>query len=147
MHDVTWKFYVFQFLQIFQIELQNQNRAKYTKYLPIPFLLSFVNGPLRSPIALALLKKINAYFWGSLIRREALKFEDCRYESLQHGLARGHSYWRNVKWFPWKVGEHEISVENHDAKRSGFQLIECSPNLSSVYIRLCKHGNHFTFLF
>ena len=104
MHDVTWKFYVFQFLQIFQIELQNQNRAKYTKYLPIPFLLSFVNGPLRSPIALALMKKINAYFWGSLIRREALKFEDCRYESLQHGLARGHLYWRNVKWFPWKVG-------------------------------------------
>ena len=39
-----------------------------------------------------------------------------------------------------------ISVGNHDAKRSGFQLIECSPNLPSVYIRLCKHGNHFTFL-
>ena len=25
-------------------------------------------------------------------------------------------------------------------------LISCSPNLPSVYIRLCKHGNHFTFL-
>ena len=41
MHDVTWKFYVFQFLQIFQIELQNQNRAKYTKYLrEWPFALT-----------------------------------------------------------------------------------------------------------
>ena len=70
-----------------------------------------------------------------------------------------------------------ISVGNHDAKRSGFQLIEicfrsfnitrsllncplscldfaswfpthisCSPNLPSVYIRVCKHGNHFKFL-
>ena len=28
-----------------------------------------------------------------------------------------------------RLGEHEISVGNHDAKRSGFQLIECSPNL------------------
>ena len=28
-----------------------------------------------------------------------------------------------------------MCVGNHDAKRSGFQLIE-----------LCKHGNHFTFL-
>ena len=27
------------------------------------------------------------------------------------------------------MGEHEISVGNHEAKRSGFQLIECSPNL------------------
>ena len=44
------------------------------------------------------------------------------------------------------MGEHEISVGNHDAKRSGFQLIECSPNLPRVYIRLCKRGNHFTFL-
>ena len=42
--------------------------------------------------------------------------------------------------------DNEISVGNHDTKRSGFQLIECSPNLPSVYIRLCKHGNHFTFL-
>ena len=25
-------------------------------------------------------------------------------------------------------------------------LISCSPNLPRVYIRLCKHGNHFTFL-
>ena len=25
-------------------------------------------------------------------------------------------------------------------------LILCSPNLPRVYIRLCKHGNHFTFL-
>ena len=25
-------------------------------------------------------------------------------------------------------------------------LISCSPNLLRVYIRLCKHGNHFTFL-
>ena len=25
-------------------------------------------------------------------------------------------------------------------------LISCSPNLPHVYIRLCKHGNHFTFL-
>ena len=25
-------------------------------------------------------------------------------------------------------------------------LISCSPNLQCVYIRLCKHGNHFTFL-
>ena len=25
-------------------------------------------------------------------------------------------------------------------------LISCSPNLTRVYIRLCKHGNHFTFL-
>ena len=25
-------------------------------------------------------------------------------------------------------------------------LISCSPNLPSVYIRLCKHGNHFKFL-
>ena len=25
-------------------------------------------------------------------------------------------------------------------------LISCSPNLSRVYIRLCEHGNHFTFL-
>ena len=38
------------------------------------------------------------------------------------------------------------SLGNHDAKWSGFQLIECSPNLLGVYIRLCKHGNHFTFL-
>ena len=30
--------------------------------------------------------------------------------------------------------------------RRGFQLIECSPNFPRVYIRLCKHGNHFTFL-
>ena len=44
----------------------------------------------------------------------------------------------------WEVGG--ISVGNHDAKRSVFQLIECSPNLPNVYIRLCKHGNHFTFL-
>ena len=29
----------------------------------------------------------------------------------------------------------------------GFQLIKCSPNLPSVYIRLCKHGNHFTFFY
>ena len=27
-----------------------------------------------------------------------------------------------------RLGEHEISVGHHDAKRSGFQLIECSPN-------------------
>ena len=33
-----------------------------------------------------------------------------------------------------------------DASRRGFQLIECSPNLPCVYIRLCKRGNHFTFL-
>ena len=26
-------------------------------------------------------------------------------------------------------------------------LISCSPNLPSVYIRLCKHGNHFTFFY
>ena len=45
-----------------------------------------------------------------------------------------------------RLGEHDIRVENHDAKRSGFQLIECSPNLPGVYIRLCKHGNHFKFL-
>ena len=25
-------------------------------------------------------------------------------------------------------------------------LISCSPNLPRIYIRLCKHGNHFTFL-
>ena len=25
-------------------------------------------------------------------------------------------------------------------------LISCSPNLLRVYIRLCKHRNHFTFL-
>ena len=25
-------------------------------------------------------------------------------------------------------------------------LISCSPNLPRVYIRLCKHGNHFIFL-
>ena len=25
-------------------------------------------------------------------------------------------------------------------------LISCFPNLPCVYIRLCKHGNHFTFL-
>ena len=25
-------------------------------------------------------------------------------------------------------------------------LISCSPNLPRAYIRLCKHGNHFTFL-
>ena len=25
-------------------------------------------------------------------------------------------------------------------------LIACSPNLPRVYIKLCKHGNHFTFL-
>ena len=25
-------------------------------------------------------------------------------------------------------------------------LISCSPNLPCIYIRLCKHGNHFTFL-
>ena len=42
--------------------------------------------------------------------------------------------------------DNEISVGNHDTKRSGFQLIECSPNLPSVYIKQCKHGNHFTFL-
>ena len=34
-----------------------------------------------------------------------------------------------------RLGEHKISVGNHDAKQSGFQLIE-----------LYKHGNHFTFL-
>ncbi|CAH3114775.1 unnamed protein product [Pocillopora meandrina] len=28
-----------------------------------------------------------------------------------------------------RLGEHDIRVGNHDAKRSGFQLIECSPNL------------------
>ena len=33
-----------------------------------------------------------------------------------------------------------------EAWKSGFQLMECSPYLPSVYIRLCKHGNHFTFL-
>ena len=26
------------------------------------------------------------------------------------------------------------------------KLISCSPNLPRVYIRLCKHGNHFIFL-
>ena len=34
-----------------------------------------------------------------------------------------------------RLGEHEISVGNHNAKQSGFQLIECSPNLPSVFIR------------
>ena len=27
------------------------------------------------------------------------------------------------------------------------KLISCSPNLPRIYIRLCKHGNHFTFLY
>ena len=27
-----------------------------------------------------------------------------------------------------------------------WEEISCSPNLPRVYIRLCKHGNHFTFL-
>ena len=49
--------------------------------------------------------------------------------------------------FPRALFQENFTSENRfTPKRSGFQLIECSPNLPSVYIGLCKHGNHFTFL-
>ena len=35
-----------------------------------------------------------------------------------------------------EVGEHEISVGNQDAKRSGFQLIECSLTLSYEFSKV-----------
>ena len=33
-----------------------------------------------------------------------------------------------------RLGEHEISVGNHDAKRSGFQLIECVSGVNTETI-------------
>ena len=42
--------------------------------------------------------------------------------------------------------EHSISWKPFRFASWFPTLISCSPNLPRVYIRLCKHGNHFTFL-
>ena len=60
-----------------------------------------------------------------------------------------------MKWFPClhslmktlgRLGEHSISWKPLRFASWFPTLILCSPNLPRVYIRLCKHGNHFTFL-
>ena len=43
------------------------------------------------------------------------------------------------------MGEHLISWKPLRFVLWFPTLISCSPNLLRVYIRLCKHGNHFTF--
>ena len=43
------------------------------------------------------------------------------------------------------MGEHSISWKPLRFVLWFPSLISCSPNLLRVYIRLCKHGNHFTF--
>ena len=45
-----------------------------------------------------------------------------------------------------RLGEHSISWKPLSFALWFSTLISCSPNLPCVYIRLCKHGNHFTFL-
>ena len=42
--------------------------------------------------------------------------------------------WNSISWKPLRFASWFPT------------LISCSPNLPRVYIRLCKHGNHFTFL-
>ena len=44
------------------------------------------------------------------------------------------------------MGEHLISWKPLHFASWFPTLISCSPNLPHVYIRLCKHGNYFTFL-
>ena len=52
--------------------------------------------------------------------------------------------WRNVKWF---LCLHSSISWKPLRFVSWFPtLTSCSPNLLHVYIRLCKHENHFTFL-
>ena len=45
-----------------------------------------------------------------------------------------------------RLGEHSIGWKPLRFASWFPTLILCSPNLPRVYIRLCKHGNHFTFL-
>ena len=53
--------------------------------------------------------------------------------------------WLAIKTFYTSVCKH--GFRSSFIFKSWFPtLISFSPNLPSVYIRLCKHGNHFTFL-
>ena len=46
----------------------------------------------------------------------------------------------------WEVGRTLDILEPFRLASWFHTLISCSLNLRRVYIRLCKHGNHFTFL-
>ena len=50
--------------------------------------------------------------------------------------------------FLMKIDRNIISISWKPLRFASWfpTLISCSPNLPRVYIRLCKHGNHFTFL-
>ena len=59
--------------------------------------------------------------------------------------------WLAIKPFYMSVCKHSFCSSFINWKPLRFALwfptlISCSPNLPRVYIRLCKHGNHFTFL-
>ena len=59
--------------------------------------------------------------------------------------------WLAIKPFYMSVCKHSFCSSFINWKPLRFALwfptlISCSPNLLRVYIRLCKHGNHFTFL-
>ena len=55
-----------------------------------------------------------------------LSWRDNRRRLVDAKELNSYFHFRFASWFP--------------------KLISCSPNLPRVYIRLCKHGNHFTFL-
>ena len=71
-------------------------------------------------------------------------------------IIMGHLMYKNLlirillKWIlgdkHGRLGEHLISWKPLRFASWFPTLISCSPNLPRVYIRLCKHGNHFTFL-
>ena len=59
--------------------------------------------------------------------------------------------WLAIKPFYMSICKHSFRSSFISWKPLRFALwfptlISCSPNLPRVYIRLCKHGNHFTFL-
>ena len=68
----------------------------------------------------------------------------------------GHLMYKNLlirillKWIlgdkHGRLGEHSISWKSLRFASWFPTLISCFPNLPRVYIMLCKHGNHFTFL-
>ena len=65
-----------------------------------------------------------------------------------------HALWLAIKQFYMSVCKHGFRssfisyfIKDPISFASWFPtLISCSPNLPRVYIRLCKHRNHFTFL-
>ena len=76
-----------------------------------------------------------------------LNIKNCKIIQIVHAL------WLAIKPFYMSVCKHGFCSSFHSIswKLLHFMLwfptlISCSPNLPRVYIRLCKHRNHFTFL-